>query len=345
LPSLNPDDKLMRVVDGVIAEGFTDIIIVNDGSDEAHSEPFRRAGALPEVTVLTHRANRGKGRALKTAFEYCLKNRPGLAGVVTVDGDNQHRPEDIAACARRMLEAGGRVVLGVRDFRRGRVPFKSYYGNTITRLIFKAACGISVTATQTGLRAIPAEHLELMTKIEGERFEYETEMLLSLHKKRIGLVEVPIKTVYTEGNAASHFRPFRDSWLVYRMIFRYALGAFASFLIDYGLFSALVLLIGAGASRLVRLACAYIPARLLSSVFNYFFNRNAVFRSDGPAARTVRRYYALWACQLGVSLSLECLLSGLLDAAPWGEALIKIPLEILVFFVSFRIQRRWVFID
>ena len=72
LPSLNPDEKLMLVVNGLIAEGFDDIIIVNDGSDEEHMVPFREAEKLSQVTILTHEVNKGKGRALKTAFDFCI---------------------------------------------------------------------------------------------------------------------------------------------------------------------------------------------------------------------------------------------------------------------------------
>ena len=70
LPSLNPDEKLNIVVEGLLQEGFSDIVIVNDGSDGQHMQPFAEAGAHPEVTILTHEVNKGKGRALKTAFEY-----------------------------------------------------------------------------------------------------------------------------------------------------------------------------------------------------------------------------------------------------------------------------------
>jgi putative flippase GtrA len=133
--------------------------------------------------------------------------------------------------------------------------------------------------------------------------------------------------------------------MIYRMIFRYILGAFASFLIDYGIFSLLVLLISAGASRFLRLACAYIPARIISSVFNFTFNRNSVFHSDSPMIKTARRYYVLWACQLAVSLICEYLLSRLLSATPFGEVIIKVPLEIFIFIISFQIQQRWVFRD
>ena len=100
LPSLNPDDKLNKVVEGLLEAGFKDIVLVNDGSDEAHLEPFRQAGLHKEVTLLVHEVNKGKGRALKTAFSYVVNNRKDSAGVITVDGDNQHTVRDIKACAK-----------------------------------------------------------------------------------------------------------------------------------------------------------------------------------------------------------------------------------------------------
>ena len=121
LPSLNPDEKLNMVVEGLLNVGFTDIVIVNDGRDDAHLEPFCKAKEHKEVTVLTHEVNRGKGRALKTAFSYILQNRKDCAGVVTVDGDNQHTAKDILACAKAMSESGN-VVLGCRDFSKENVP-------------------------------------------------------------------------------------------------------------------------------------------------------------------------------------------------------------------------------
>ena len=173
LPSLNPDEKLLMVVDGLIKEGFDDIIIVNDGSDEEHIAPFKQASEYKEVTVLTHEVNKGKGRALKTAFEYCINNRPDIAGVVTVDGDNQHRPQDIKACCEKMKENPKKVILGCRDFSGEEVPWKSRFGNNVTKGVFKFACGIKISDTQTGLRAIPAKYLPLLSGVKGERFEYE----------------------------------------------------------------------------------------------------------------------------------------------------------------------------
>ena len=125
LPSLNPDEKLNSVVDGLIEQGFTDIVIVNDGSNEAHLAPFEKAALHPEVTVLTHEVNKGKGRGLKTAFEFVLENRPDSKGVVTVDGDGQHTSHDILSCAERMIAEKDKVVLGCRDFDSPGVPPKA----------------------------------------------------------------------------------------------------------------------------------------------------------------------------------------------------------------------------
>ena len=221
VPSLDPDEKLCMVVDGLLAEGLRDIVLVNDGSHADHLASFEQAAARPGVTVLTHEVNKGKGRALKTAFTWCLEHRPGIDGVVTVDGDNQHLPRDVRRCAEAMIADPGRLWLGVRDFSLDQVPWRSRFGNNLTRGIMRVACGVDVTDTQTGLRAIPAAALPLMCSVEGERYEYETEMLLSVRKAGIGIGEVVIETVYIDENETSHFHPLKDSWKIYRIIFRH----------------------------------------------------------------------------------------------------------------------------
>ena len=51
IPSLNPDDKLVSVVDSLVKKGFEDIIIVNDGSDSAHLWPFEKVGSYSQCTI------------------------------------------------------------------------------------------------------------------------------------------------------------------------------------------------------------------------------------------------------------------------------------------------------
>lgn len=357
LPSLNPDEKLMMVVSGLLENGFDDIIIVNDGSDEAHMAPFKEAMEYSQVTVLTHEVNKGKGRALKTAYEFCLENRKDIDGVVTVDGDNQHRVEDIRACCDTLVANPECVVLGCRDFSGEQVPWKSKLGNNFTRGVFRLLCGVKVSDTQTGLRAFPFSYLKLMTEISGERFEYETHVLLEMKRHKIKCLEVSIETVYIEDNATTHFHWLKDSLRVYGVIFKYiigsamqflkfALGSILSFLIDNGLFTLMIFLLGKTTlGEWWTTACATASARVVSSIFNFVFNRKAVFKSGASTGKTLAKYYILCVCQMAASAGLVYLFEELLGAHGLWASVIKIVVDIVLFLASYQIQKRWVFAD
>jgi len=347
VPSLNPDEKLNLVVEGAIKEGFKRILLVNDGSDQAHMEPFNKAALHPEVTVLTHEVNKGKGRALKTAFSYIVENIPDCPGAITVDGDNQHTPHDMANCSRRLVEEGDKMVLGCRDFDDPSVPWKSKAGNKITRFVFRYLCGIKITDTQTGLRAFPMSFLPTMIETTGERFEYETEMFFSLKRNDLQWVEETIDTVYIEDNASSHFNPFRDSFKIYRIIlrnvFRYLISSLSAFAIDYGIFNLLNILLSTSMQKSTKLFIATFTARVISSFYNYNVNRKLVFKSEEKMGKTMVRYYILCVCQTALSYGLVFLLSTLCGAGTGLEAVLKLLVDILLFLFSFRIQQGWVF--
>lgn len=356
IPSLDPDEKLGQVVEGLLAAGFRDIVLVNDGSHEEHLQPFLDAAAHPEVTVLTHEVNKGKGRALKTAFAWCIQNRPGIDGVVTVDGDNQHNAKDVRACAEAMVSQPEKVWLGARDFSLEQVPPRSRFGNTITRSIMKLACGVNVTDTQTGLRAIPARYLPLMCQIEGERYEYETQMLLSLRSEKIGIGEVLIDTVYIEENQTSHFNPLKDSWKIYKIIFRhmfrsvrsfvtFAASSVICFLLDNGLFTLLNAVVLSRLADGGREFAATLGARVVSSIVNFLLNRNLVFRSRGAAGQSAKRYFLLALVQCSISALLVYLLNNLLHVPNVMETVIKLPVDGMLFLFSYLIQKKWVFKD
>ena len=116
LPSLDPDNKFDRVVEELVNTGFSHIVIVDDGTGPEGQTHFEKAAALPGCTVLHHEGNKGKGRALKTAFRHVLDELPDVKGVITIDGDGQHLTKDIIACGERMLKEGNKVILGCRDF-------------------------------------------------------------------------------------------------------------------------------------------------------------------------------------------------------------------------------------
>lgn len=342
IPSLDPDERLLAVIRGVQAQGFTDILLVDDGSASENQHFFDEGEALG-CTLLHHEVNKGKGRALKTAFAWFLENRPDAAGVVTIDGDNQHHPEDIAACTDLMFrQQRDSLILGVRDFNQDNVPPKSRFGNKCTSFVFRVFCGLKVSDTQTGLRVFPRGIIPKMLEIAGERFEYETNMLLVCKQANIPLVEQTIRTIYIDSNATTHFHPVKDSLRVYGIIIKFFLSSLCSFFLDYGLFNLFYVLFGEKAKHGLFLATA--GARILSSIFNFTVNRKAVFRSDAPLALTVARYYILWSFQLLASFGLVKLLSGVFGSGAGIIAVLKLIVDLCLYFVSFRVQQAWVFV-
>lgn len=350
LPSLDPDEKLNTVIEGLLELGFRDILLVNDGSKPENLHYFTAAAAAhPEITLLHHAVNRGKGAALKTAMDYFLTNRPEGVGVVTVDGDGQHHKLDILACAEAMQDSG-EVTLGVRDFNHPDVPFRSRFGNKVTCAIFKFFVGMSVSDTQTGLRAIPRKDLPTMLAIEGDRFEYETNMLLMLQQKRIPFREVKIRTVYIEENKSSHFRVVRDSFRIYKLIlahfFRYALVSISSAVVDEGCYIAFLAMLRGSLTGLALTATATAVARLISSLFNFFMNKAVAFRSGVRTGKALLRYYGLALPILGVQALLThgvYALFGIPDDATGLQALIYAAVMTVLYFVNYVVQQRWVF--
>ena len=351
LPSLDPDTKLLTVINGLLGYGFTDIILVNDGSKPENLHYFQQAALHPEVHLLHHETNLGKGAALKTAFRWFLDHRPHSAGIITVDGDNQHHPEDTKACALRMMETG-KIVLGVRDFSQPDVPARSRSGNRITSSVFKLFVGMTLSDTQTGLRAIPRATLPLLCDVYGDRFEYETNMLLAMKSHRLEYEELPIRTVYIEENKSSHFRAVRDSWRIYKLIFghffRYALSAVVSFIVDEGLYILLTHLLNSVLSGFLLTAVPVAVARAVSSFINFLINQKLVFQAKGSTAKALLRYYLLAVplaiAQLGLTYGAVTLLQISPDQTLLRGFTYAVVMGVL-FIISYVIQQRWVFTD
>lgn len=341
VPSLNPDEKFLRVVEGLVEVGFESIILVDDGSREENKIWFERAMEYPQCTLLRHSKNLGKGRALKTAMNHFLNLNNGHVGIVTLDGDGQHAMPDVVNCAKALEEHPESLVMGVRCFKGDQVPFRSRFGNNFTCFVFRYLCGIPLTDTQTGLRGISAQYARYLLDVKGERFEFETNMLLETRRAEVKIHEVPIETVYIEENKSSHFRAFRDGMAIYGLILKYLSSSILSFVLDWGLYTLLIWLLGTFAAGLgsASIYIATAGARIVSSLFNFAMNRTVVFRSRDGVGKTMLRYYILCACQLLCSAGLVHLLS--LTGCP--SAVAKIPVDILLFCISFRIQRTWVF--
>ena len=149
IPSLEPDERLISIVKDIRNIGMKNIVVVNDGSGQEYKDIFNSVEKQDGVTVLRHHVNLGKGRALKTAFNYCLNAYEDLCGVVTADSDGQHTAQNIRNCAEALVMNKDKLVLGVRNFSLSGIPFRSRFGNKLTVIILNAACGVKVADTQT----------------------------------------------------------------------------------------------------------------------------------------------------------------------------------------------------
>lgn len=330
IPAYKPDERLVTLVGELRAENL-DVLLVDDGGQEAYAEIFERCRALG-AEVAVHAVNQGKGRALKTGINACLLRWPELTGIVTADADGQHTLRDILRLIQAMEEHPRTLVLGSREFT-GDVPFKSRWGNRITRFVYALASGVHVGDTQTGLRALPRCALEDMIRIDGERYEYEMNVLLKLRDMKIGVFEVPIETIYIDDNAGSHFNPVRDAFRIYMVIFKYLFSSVTSFAVDYLLYWLCL-----GVFRFAPLI-SYALARLVSSQVNYHLNKHTVFSGRGGKHSMVK-YYALAVVQGLIGAGL---VQALPTVLPLSAAIVKIPVDIVLFGISYVIQRDYVF--
>ncbi len=219
IPSLDPDDKLIKLVNDLIENNFKKIIIVDDGSPD--KTIFNKLDEKDEVILLTHEVNRGKGAALKTAFSYYKDNLMNkYKGVVCVDSDGQHSISDTINIGNVMIKEN-KFVLGTRLFNTKATPLRNKTGNRITSNMFHKLYGVYLKDTQTGLRAIPNRLIDFHLNVDGERFEYEMNVLIDLVKNNEEIIEENIKTIYLKNsNRRSHFKVVRDSYRIYKILFK-----------------------------------------------------------------------------------------------------------------------------
>ena len=339
IPAYNPDKKFHVVIEGLIQSGFNHIIVVNDGTEKEYAALFKKVEKNKKCVLLTHEVNCGKGRALKTAFKYFLENYPDDIGVVTLDADNQHKINDVIKCAEELRKHPESLIIGARNFNLENVPKRSAIGNKITSFAFGVLCGLDIKDTQSGLRAIPKDFIKELIDLKGERFEYETNMLLETKRLKIPIREVKIETVYINGNTSSNFNPLLDSINIYKVIFKFLFSSIISIVCDYLLFILLGMFFSFLPSAL-ELFIAIFGARLISSIVNFTLNRKVVFKNNSNIKRLIIKYYFL------AILLMMCSYSGvyiLVTNFEIAELTAKIIIDIVLFTLSFKIQTNWVF--
>ena len=333
IPAYEPDQRLVYLINDLLEVCDYDIVVVDDGSGQDYKNIFDTVSSLG-CTVLTHEINRGKGAALKTGFEYIQESKE-VTGVVTADCDGQHLPKDIINIAEAITEHRNSVILGTRRII-GKMPLRSRFGNSVTRLIFTFASGVKVYDTQTGLRGFSMELLPWLCRLSGDRFEYEMNMLLEAAPAGYSFYELDIETVYLEKNKSSHFHTFKDSLRVYLPIIKFSMASILSGLLDFLLLVVIKLITS-------NLLLAVVGARISSAVFNYTVNRLYVFSKykEASVTKSLPRYFTLAALIMLLNYGVINVYYNVI-----GMPLLfaKVITEITLFFFSFWTQRRFVFV-
>lgn len=355
IPAYEPPKAFIDYANTLINRGFGGVVVVNDGSNEKYAPIFDELSSIAGCTVLSYPENHGKGYALKTAFKHCKENYDEGYVFVTADCDGQHLAKDVEKIANAAYDHKSKLILGARDFSLDYVPARSKAGNINIRRMFKFFYGLSLSDTQTGLRAFSYSLLDKLISIKGDRFEYEMNMLIIFHKSHIQILEVPIETVYEKKpddvEKISHFKTFSDSMRVMMTLFQnlgwYIVSSLLSAVIDIVAFFFLANYLPFTRNVLF----ATIGARILSSIVNFTINFKVVF--NGRSKKSIIKYYILWTAQLGASYGFATLWNYIFTVIPANlshtqinllTTLLKGLCDILLALLSYQIQSRWVFV-
>lgn len=328
IPAYKPTAFLLDLVHRLKSFDFS-VVVVDDGSGDEYRAVF--SSCEEYATVLYHVFNAGKGSALKTGLTYILQHFNNDAVIVTMDADGQHRVDDALTISQIAEQNPFALVLGSRKLKEN-VPLRSQFGNTVTRFVYRISTGMKVHDTQTGLRAFDMSLVSKLLEIQGERYEYEMNVLLEFARDKIQIIEHEIETIYIDNNAQSHFDTVKDSLRIYKEILKFSASSFIGFIVDYAAYS-LLLLTG-------NLMLANIIARVISASVNFTLNRKFVFRSKGKLIPAAVKYFLLAAAILfGNTLLLEFLV----NTCGINQMLAKIITELTFFILSWSIQRLVVF--
>jgi glycosyltransferase involved in cell wall biosynthesis len=190
------------------------VIVVDDGSSDGTSAAL--AGL--DVVLLRHERNLGKAASLRRGADEAL--RRGARAIVTLDGDGQHFPEDIALLVRAWRETPEHIVIGSRLHRRSHIPRARYWANRVANFWIGLAAGYAIADSQSGFRIYPARVLR-EARVRCDRahsFVFESEILIEAARQGVRARCVPVHVVYNGRARASHFRPVLDIARIVRMV-------------------------------------------------------------------------------------------------------------------------------
>lgn len=332
IPAYEPDVSLINLLREIQSKTEYDIVVVNDGSSDNSYQVLSQAASF--AAVLNHPKNMGKGQAIKTGLQYIREHYPEDTVIATMDADGQHKVDDVIKLINAASDTNNQLIIGSRKFS-GKIPVRSKVGNIITRLVFMALTRVNVGDTQTGLRAFSARMIPFMLGVEGQRYEYEMNVLLGCAHRNIKITEIPIETVYINNNQSSHFNTFKDSYMIYKEILMFSASSLICFLVDFCLYSILIWLTR-DMNTEIRVPASNIAARVVSASINFSINKRFVFKSRGSTFKAAAEYFVLAS---GILCLNTFLLTVLVKYILKNKLISKLLVEITLFFVNWSVQK------
>lgn len=202
IPAYDAADAVASVVRRTRTMGV-EVVVVDDGSTDGTGDAARACG----VVVLANAVNRGKGRALKTAFDHLFA--AGYDAVVTIDADGQHPPEEMPKLLAPWRE-GADLVLGTRDHLYAAMGYVRRASNGTSSWMISHVAGATLPDCQTGYRLYTKRLIKAIGFPEP-RFEAESAVLVRAVRTGFKVVGVPVRLDKADGRATSHYRPVVDS--------------------------------------------------------------------------------------------------------------------------------------
>ncbi len=204
IPTYNNEGTIAAVVRATLQE-CRDVIVVNDGSTDGTRDILH---GIEGITLVEYARNRGKGYALKCGLRRALQM--GFAYAVTLDGDGQHYPDDIALFLEANRQHPGSLILGRRLMDGIARSPGSRFANRFSNFWFYVQTGRRLADTQTGYRLYPLKKLRGLSILTA-RYEAELELLVLASWHGVDIVSIDVKVYYPpQAERVSHFRPARD---------------------------------------------------------------------------------------------------------------------------------------
>lgn len=213
IPAFNEQSVIKEVIQNIRDYSGDTIIVVNDGSSDDTASRAGEAG----VIVLSHKINRGKGAATKTGLEAAKLLDADV--IVTMDGDGQHDPKDIANLIEPILDGQCDVTLGTRPLRSQTMPRHKIIANQVGNLVTWSLYGLRVNDSQSGFRAYSRRAADIINT-RADQYNYESEIIREIKEYRLKFLEIPITVHYTQYALTKHHRQDFANGLktVYKMI-------------------------------------------------------------------------------------------------------------------------------